>query len=93
MIRLATSGFVTVLALGAPAVALAGPEHPIAAQVARSAPTPKAPTAASTAEQAGYARREQQDPRAARYEGGTMVVISLSGGALLVAFILLILLI
>lgn len=93
MTRPATFGFVTILALGAPVVALAGPEHPIAAQVSWSAPTPRAPTAASTAEQASYARREQQAPRAATYEGGTMVVISLSGGALLVAFILLLLLI
>jgi hypothetical protein len=88
MIRPATLGFVSALALATPALASAAPTRPVAAQVTR-APSALAPAAA--ADTSGYAQREQQDKQVANYEGGSVVVIGISGGALVVLLLILLL--
>jgi hypothetical protein len=75
MIRPATLGLLTALALGVPVVA---------------APA-AAPTAAPSADASSYAQREKQDPQVANYQGGDVLVIGLSGGALVVLLIILLL--
>ena len=86
MNRPATLGLLIALALGAPAIASAAPEREVAAQLAAS---PVAPAPASTPQSSSYAQREQQDKQVAGYEGGSVVVIGVSGTALLVLLILL----
>ena len=88
MIRLTTLGFLTVLALAAPAVASATPEPPVAAQLVQ---TPTTPQKATPADASRYAKREQQNPQVAKYEGGSMIVIGISGSALLVILLILLL--
>ena len=61
------------------------------------APTPivektDAPVAADRQETTHYAQREQQDPKVADYQGGSIFVIGISGTALLVILLALILL-
>lgn len=90
MSRLASLGLLTALTLGAPAIAAAAPERPVAAQVI-AAPTAPAPAAAGDAQ--SYAQREQHDKKVAGYEGGSVVVVGISGGALLVALLILLLVI
>jgi len=88
MIRPATLGFITALALATPAIASAAPTRPIAAQVTSA---PSAPAPAAAADTSGYAQREQQDKQVANYEGGSVVVIGISGGALVVLLLILLL--
>ncbi|MBC7974730.1 MAG: hypothetical protein H7138_07055, partial [Myxococcales bacterium] len=57
-----------------------------AAQVAT---TPTAPVPAAPGDASGYAQREQQDKQVANYEGGSTVVIGISGGALVVLLLIL----
>jgi hypothetical protein len=77
---------ISALALAAPAVASAAPEAPIAVQhVSAPARTP----APATTDAKDYAQRESQDKQVANYEGGSFVVIGISGGALLVLLFLL----
>jgi len=87
MIRPATLGFLAALALGAPTIATAAPDRPIATQVAVATAT--APAAAADASR--YAQRERQDRQVAGYEGGSVVVIGVSGGALIVLLLILLL--
>ncbi len=77
----------TTLAVGAPAVAFATPAAPAAVQTVKvQAPTP------SAADASGYAQREQQEPKAASFQGGDLVVVGISGGAILVLLFLLLIL-
>jgi len=89
MIRPATLGLLTALALGAPTVASAAPEHTVATQVV-AAPA-GTPTKAANADSSSYAKREQQDKQVANYEGGSVVVVGISGGALVVLLLILLL--
>jgi hypothetical protein len=89
MIRPATLGLLTALVLAAPAAASAGPARAIATQ---RAPAPAAPTAATRPEASGYAQRELRDREVAGYEGGNMLVIGISGSALIVLLLILLLL-
>ena len=52
----------------------------------------KAPTA-SSADATSYADREQQEPTVADFQGGDLVVIGVSGGALIVLLFLLLILV
>lgn len=76
----------TSLALGAPA-AYAAPDITVAAERVRA----KAPRS-NPADASGYAEREKQDPQTAEFEGGNVVVIGVSGGALLVLLLILLVL-
>jgi hypothetical protein len=88
MSRLATLGLISALAVSAPAFASAAPQRPVAAQLAT---TPGAPIQAAPADASGYAQREQQDKQVANYEGGSTIVIGISGGALVVLLLILLL--
>ena len=88
MIRPATLGLLAALALAAPTVASAAPERPVATQVAAA---PSAPTRAASTDTSSYAQREQQDKQVANYEGGSVLVIGISGGALIVLLLILLL--
>jgi hypothetical protein len=94
MSRPATLGLLIALsfglALGAPAVASAAPERPVDAQLIPAARVP-APAPAAAGDSSRYAQREQNAPKTANYEGGSMVVIGVSGGALVVALVVLLL--
>ncbi len=89
MIRPASLALYTALALGAPAVASAAPAAPVAAQVEQSHTT--APTQAPADDAAHYAQREHQDKQVANYQGGNVVVIGISGTALVVLLLILLL--
>jgi hypothetical protein len=52
----------------------------------------KAPKTSST-DAKSYADREQQEPKAAEFQGGDVVVIGVSGGALIVLLFLLLILV
>jgi hypothetical protein len=88
MIRPAILGLLTVFALTTSAVASASPEQPVPAQIA---PGPTTPRTAAAADTSGYAQREQKDKQVANYEGGSFIVIGLSGGALVVLLLVLLL--
>jgi hypothetical protein len=88
MIRPATLGLLTALALATPAVASAAPPRDAVTQV-EAAPT--APAKAAATDSSGYAHREQQDKQVANYEGGSVVVVGISGGALVVLLLILLL--
>src|SRR5688572_4601540 len=88
MIRTATLGLLTALALATPTVALAAPQQPVATQVAAA---PAAPAKAAAAETSSYAEREQQDKQVADYEGGSVVVVGISSGTLIVLLLVLLL--
>jgi hypothetical protein len=89
MIRPATLGLLTALAVAAPSVASAAPQHDVATQVEASAAA--APSRATASDSASYAHREQQDHKVANYEGGSVVVVGVSGGALIVLLLILLL--
>jgi hypothetical protein len=77
----------TTLAVGAPAVAFADSAAPAAVETVKvSAPQ------ASSSDATGYAQREQQDQKAASFQGGDLVVVGISGGAILVLLLLLLIL-
>jgi hypothetical protein len=88
MIRPVTLGLLTALVLAAPAAASAAPERAAPTQLA---PAPVAPIAAARPDASGYAQREQRDPEVAKYEGGSMIVIGISGSALVVLLLILLL--
>jgi hypothetical protein len=77
----------TTLAVAAPAVAYAAPEAPAAVETV----TVKAPQA-SPSDAKGYADREKQDQKAADFQGGDVLVVGISGGAILVLLLLLLIL-
>lgn len=87
MIRPASLAVFTALALGAPAAAMAAPDQPVAAQVEHV----NAPTQASAQDTAQYAQRDQQDKQVQNYQGGNVVVIGISGTALVVLLLILLL--
>ena len=81
----------TTLAIGAPAVAFAAPSDAPAA--VQTVSVKAAPKAASTSDATSYAQREKQDQKAADFQGGDLVVVGISGGAILVLLILLLILV
>lgn len=87
MIRPASLALLAGLAL-APAAAIAAPSQPVAAQHVQVS----APTSATPDDSAGYAQRESHSQAAQKFNGGDLVVVTISGGALVVLFLLLILL-
>ena len=76
----------TTLAVGAPAVAFAA-DAPAVVQTVNVAPK------ASTSDATSYAQREKQDQKTADFQGGDLVVVGISGGAILVLLILLLILV
>lgn len=76
----------STLALGAPAIAYAAPDAPAVVQ------TVKVKTPAPAADSHNYAQREKQDQKAADFQGGDLLVIGISGGALIVLLFLLLVL-
>lgn len=86
LLRTASLVLASSLALGAPA-AYAAPEVPVAAQTVKAKAPQQNPSDAS-----GYAEREKQDTKTAEFQGGDMVVIGVSGGAILVLLLLLLIL-
>jgi len=79
------------LSLAAP-VAYADTQPTTVEHVATTSTSAPAPTA-TQADASRYAAREKQDTQAQSYEGGSVVVVGVSGGAVLVLLILLILLV
>jgi hypothetical protein len=77
----------TTLAVGAPAAAFAAPKPPVAVETVKV----KAPQASST-DASGYAQREQQDQKTADFQGGDVLVVGISGGAILVLLLLVLIL-
>lgn len=77
----------TTLAVGAPAAAFAAPSAPVAVETTNV----KAPQASST-DASGYAEREKQDEKAADFQGGDVLVVGISGGAILVLLLLVLIL-
>lgn len=92
MIRPATIGLITALALGAPAIASAAPTREVAAPVATSEAMPM-PAPAPASEATNYAQRQQHDQQVANYEGGSTIIIGASGAALVVLLLVLLLVI
>ena len=76
----------TTLAVGAPAVAFAD-TRPVAVETVQ-AKTPQA----STTDATNYAEREKQDQKAANFQGGDVLIVGISGGAILVLLLLLLIL-
>jgi len=77
---------VSTLALGAPAVAYAAPEAPAAVEVVKTqTPAPQADTH-------NYAQRETQNKKAADFQGGDLLIVGVSGGAIIVLLFLLLIL-
>jgi hypothetical protein len=76
----------TTLAVGAPAVAFAAEKPAVVETVKVQAPTPSSTDAKS------YAEREQQNQKTADFKGGDMLVVGISGGAILVLLFLLLIL-
>ena len=72
----------TSLAVAAPAAAFAD-TAPVAAETVK-VQAPKA----SASDAASYAQREKQDQKAADFRGGDVLVVGISGGAILVLLIL-----
>jgi hypothetical protein len=77
----------STLAIAAPAVAYAAPEAPAAVQVVKTQQAP-----APAADSHNYAQREAQDQKAADFQGGDLLVVGISGGALIVLLFLLLVL-
>ena len=76
----------SALAVGAPAVAAAAPEAPAAVETVKV----QAPKAAQ--DTSNYAQRESHDQKTANYQGGDVLVIGITGGALVVLLFLLLVL-
>ncbi len=77
--------FASALALAA-APAVAAPTAPVATHTVKSTTPAVTPVQDDGAD---YAQREAKDKAVANYEGGSTVVIGISGGALLVLLFLL----
>lgn len=82
---LRTASLAAALMLAAPAAALAAPQTEIVQ-------TTQAPVRAQATESQSYADREARDKQVQSYEGGDTVVIAMSGTALVVLLVLLLLL-
>lgn len=77
----------TSLVVGAPAAAFATPHSAAVVETVNvKAPAPSASDAAS------YAEREKQDEKTPSFQGGDMVVVGISGGAIIVLLFLLLVL-
>lgn len=87
-IRTASLALLAGLTVAAPTAAFAAPAAPIA-HVEKSS---TAPAKAPQQDASRYADREAQDKQVAEYEGGSTVVIAMSGGALVVLLFLLLIL-
>jgi hypothetical protein len=74
----------TSLALAAPAAVAAPDSTPTVEVCSTVTPAPADSNAA-----AGYAHREQQSRQVADYEGGSVIVVGVSGTALVIAVLLL----
>ncbi len=82
----------TTLAVGAPAAAFAAPNAPVAVETVKGVKVnDKAPQASST-DASGYAQREKQDQKTADFQGGDVLVVGISGGAILVLLLLVLIL-
>ena len=77
----------STLALGAPAVAAAA-DAPAVVQVEKTQTA--APKAA--ADSHNYAQREAQDQKTADFQGGDLLIVGVSGGAIIVLLFLLLIL-
>lgn len=77
----------TSLVVGAPATTLAAPGAPAAVETVKV----KAPQTSSS-DATNYAEREQRDQNAANFQGGDVIVVGISGGAILVLLLLLLIL-
>lgn len=79
---------VSTLAIGAPAVAYAAPEAPATVEVVKT----QTPAPQQKADSHNYAQREAQDKKAADFQGGDLLIIGVSGGAIIVLLFLLLIL-
>jgi hypothetical protein len=86
LFRTAALVFASSLALGAPAAYAAPPQGPVAVETVKDRMPQASPDAS------GYAAREQQDQKAAEFQGGDTVVVAMSGGAIVVLLLLLLIL-
>jgi hypothetical protein len=77
----------STLAVAAPAAYAAAPQAPVAVQTVKV----KAPMS-NASDATGYAQREKQDQKAQSFKGGDVVVVGISGGAILVLLLLLLIL-
>jgi hypothetical protein len=89
LLRPTALAIAAALAFAAP-TALADSIQTPAAEVQHSASTTPAP--ADQTDSSSYAKREHHDKQVANYRGGSVLVIGISGGALIVILILLLLL-
>ena len=79
----------STLALGAaPAVAYAAPEAPAAVETVKT----QTPAPQQQADSHNYAQREQQTKKAADFQGGDVLIVGISGGAIIVLLFLLLIL-
>jgi hypothetical protein len=83
--KLALASALALCTVSAPAVGLADTRAPIVQIEKDQAPKPAEDTS-------GYAQREAEDKQVQNYQGGSTVVIGISGGALLVLLFLLLIL-
>jgi hypothetical protein len=88
LLRPTALAIAAALAFAAP-TALADSIQTPAAEVQHSA---TAPAPADHSDSSSYAKREHNDKQVANYRGGSVLVIGISGGALIVILILLLLL-
>lgn len=86
LLRPTTLAIAAALAFGAPALADSIPTPVADVQHAPSTPVP-----ANHDDSSSYAQREHHDPQVAHYRGGALFVLGISGGALLVILIVLLL--
>jgi hypothetical protein len=101
LLRPATLAVLTALTLGAPLAASAdnAPAPQIATRAVSSSEltsdhaTPAAPEVAPKSDSSLYAQREAQHQDASKFKGGSVVVVGVSGGALLVILILILVLV
>ena len=78
----------STLAIGTPAMAYAA-EGPAAVEVVKTPAQTQAPKADS---HNNYAQREAQDKKAADFQGGDLLIVGISGGAIIVLLFLLLIL-
>lgn len=88
LLRTASLALATTLALGGTA-AVAAPEAPAIAHTVNV----KAPAPAPHDDVSSYADREQQDPKTADFQGGEVMVVGVTGGALILILVLLLILV
>lgn len=88
LLRPTVLAIAAALALCAPAALADSSSAPVPAEVQ---PAATAPTPATQHDTNSYAGREHHDKSVANYRGGSVLVIGISGGALVVIIILLLL--